>query len=178
MCGRFVLDSSIEELIHEFRATHNQFPEWVPRWNIAPTSHIPIVLEGPKGERSIAPARWSLIPPWSTELTVPYATFNARSETAGQKPTFCGPLEHTRCLIPASGITNGPRWERRSCRTLCIAPPFLSSRLPDYIPGGTPRAMKIQSLQRLFSRGQARVRFEPFMIGCQCLWRKRTGIPG
>ncbi|MFT6973136.1 MAG: putative SOS response-associated peptidase YedK [Pontimonas sp.] len=98
-----MLDSSMEELIKEFRVTHNQFPQWLPRWNIAPTSHIPIVLEGPEGARSIAPARWSLIPSWSTELTVPYATFNARSETAGQKPTFRGPLEHTRCLIPASG---------------------------------------------------------------------------
>ena len=173
-----MLDSSIEELIHEFRATHNQFPEWVPRWNIAPTSHIPIVLEGPKGERSIAPARWSLIPPWSTELTVPYATFNARSETAGQKPTFRGPLEHTRCLIPATGYYEWSEAGTKNCRILCIAPPFLSSRLPDFIPGGTPGGMKVRSPRRLFSRVQAKVRFEPFMIECLCLWKKRTGVPG
>lgn len=93
----------MDALILEFLASSTRFPEWVPRWNIAPTSTIPIVATTSDGERIIGPAHWSLIPSWSTQLTLTYPTFNARSETAAEKPTFRDALKSTRCLIPVSG---------------------------------------------------------------------------
>jgi putative SOS response-associated peptidase YedK len=103
MCGRFALDAEVDELIEEFVLTHNRFPDWAPRFNIAPTQSIPIVLERTPGVRELGPARWSLVPSWSQELTLKYPTFNARSETAHSKPTFRGSVKHHRCLIPATG---------------------------------------------------------------------------
>ena len=103
MCGRFVLDATTDDLIREFLASENTFPGWVPRWNIAPTTFIPIITEPSPSQRIIVRARWSLVPPWSKELTLPYSTFNARSESASTKASFSGPLCASRCLIPATG---------------------------------------------------------------------------
>ena len=51
----------------------------------------------------MGPATWSLIPSWSKEPTLKYPTFNARSETAAEKPTFRDSVKKHRCLIPMSG---------------------------------------------------------------------------
>jgi len=103
MCGRFALDLDMDALIQEFVAEHNRFPDWAPRFNIAPTQMIPIVLERTPGVREVGPARWSLVPSWSRELTLKYPTFNARSETAHTKPTFRDSVKHHRCVIPVTG---------------------------------------------------------------------------
>jgi len=111
MCGRFALDQELDDLIREFVVSENRFPEWHPSWNISPTSTIPIVIEREGGARELEPARWSLTPRWSKELSLKYPTFNARSETATEKPTFRESAKKHRCLIPASGyfewVTNG-----------------------------------------------------------------------
>ncbi len=86
----------------EFVAQTNRFPEWFPRWNIPPTTTIPIVVTTESGERVVSPARWSLVPSWSKELTLTFPTFNARSETAAEKPTFRGSVNSHRCIVPIS----------------------------------------------------------------------------
>jgi putative SOS response-associated peptidase YedK len=101
MCGRFAVDQKLDELIVEFLAAHNRFPDWVPKWNIAPTTTIPVVIDSAEG-RSLGPARWSLTPSWSDTLDTPYPTFNARIETAATKPTFRQTVAHHRALIPAT----------------------------------------------------------------------------
>lgn len=105
MCGRFAMGADLNDLIEAFVADGHRFSEWVPRWNIAPTSTIPLVIDlpstGKSPERLIGPARWSLTPSWSPTLELPYPTFNARSETVGEKPTFRPSLATQRGLIPA-----------------------------------------------------------------------------
>jgi putative SOS response-associated peptidase YedK len=105
MCGRFALDSKIDELIQEFVADGGDYTDWTPNWNIKPTNTVPIVLETTKGElkRRVEGARWSLVPSWSKELTLKYPTFNARSETVSEKASFKQSVPAKRALIPASG---------------------------------------------------------------------------
>ncbi len=105
MCGRYALDAPIETVAQVFEVTHNRFPDWTPRWNIAPTSTVPLIIDTGKagGSRSLGPARWSLTPSWSDTLDTPYPTFNARSETAAEKPTFRDAVKKYRGIIPASG---------------------------------------------------------------------------
>lgn len=82
----------------------NDLPE--PSWNIAPTEQIPIVLESAKTGtvvRRLESARWSLVPSFATQLTSPYPTFNARAESAAEKPTFRSSVASRRALIPATG---------------------------------------------------------------------------
>ena len=105
MCGRFALDLELDGLISEFVAQEHRIPDWAPHWNIAPTSTIPIDIDRADGDtsvRTIGPARWSLTPSWSNTLELKYPTFNARSESAAQKPTFRDAVKHHRCLIPAT----------------------------------------------------------------------------
>lgn len=101
MCGRFALDQELDDLISSFVIQHNRFPDWAPRWNIAPTTMVPLIIDSSDG-RSLGPARWSLTPSWSDTLETPYPTFNARSETAASKPTFRGAVARHRGLIPAT----------------------------------------------------------------------------
>lgn len=103
MCGRFALDQDLDDLIREFVVQENRFPDWYPHFNMAPTSTIPIVLERQPGIREVGPARWSLTPRWSKELVLKYPTFNARSETAAEKPTFRDSVKTHRCIVPMTG---------------------------------------------------------------------------
>jgi putative SOS response-associated peptidase YedK len=72
--------------------------------NVAPSQQVPIVLER-EGERVMAPARWSLLPAWVKEPKVFKASmFNARCESAAEKPSFKEPLRRRRAITPASGF--------------------------------------------------------------------------
>ena len=98
---------SIEDLAAEFDAAY--FPEdrpLPPSWNIPPTSDVSIVLERLiDGElsRQLHIAHWGLVPRWAKEEAVGIRAFNARSETAAEKPTFREALRSRRCAVPAEG---------------------------------------------------------------------------
>lgn len=108
MCGRFAINDEtnaiIEEVVekHGIKALEN-WRAYVPAFNIAPTTQVPIIMHSKReASRVIAPARWSLVPPWSKTIDT-RNTFNARDDTVAEKPTWRGPLKSSRCLIPASG---------------------------------------------------------------------------
>lgn len=105
MCGRFFLRPDLDELLALLEAT----PEGIadlrgPRWNIAPTQDIPILRPGEGGLRSLAPARWGLVPGWWREPDKLPSFFNARAETAATKPSFRASVRYRRVLIPATGF--------------------------------------------------------------------------
>lgn len=113
--------------LEEFR---KEFTEYMlfkelpkPSWNIAPTNDVVILVEDRKqpGTKRAEPARWSLTPPWSPTLTLPYPTFNARSESLTEKRTWKGPLASRRCAIVTTGFYewSGPKGNRQ--------PHFISS---------------------------------------------------
>ncbi|TFD89189.1 SOS response-associated peptidase [Cryobacterium serini] len=106
MCGRLVITDSAPDLAAMFDIEHEgeNLPE--PSWNIRPTDQIPIVLESAKTDphvRRLESARWSLIPSFATESTSKFPTFNARAETAAEKPTFTVSVRSRRALVPATG---------------------------------------------------------------------------
>lgn len=107
MCGRFVQDEELNALLTTFALSGHHFPDYTPRWNIAPTQTIALIREilDPTGGRTrqVGPARWSLVPPWEKTLSVKYSTFNARAETISLTRAFRGALRHQRALIPAGG---------------------------------------------------------------------------
>lgn len=101
MCGRFFLDALPETLAGPFGVA--RFPDWTPRWNLAPTASIPVIREALGQPREALLARFGLIPAFARSITPDLATFNARAETLEQKPTFRDAFRLGRCLIPASG---------------------------------------------------------------------------
>jgi len=102
MCGRYTLYHYEDELDALFAVTGLATAS---RYNIAPTQPVPMVRQRDDGSREALNARWGLIPHWVKELQRFKANlFNARSETAGQKPSFRDALRRRRCLLPASGF--------------------------------------------------------------------------
>jgi putative SOS response-associated peptidase YedK len=102
MCGRYASTLTGEELGRYFHADEIADVELRPSWNIAPTTNVPIVVEKRDDRaRLVTTARWSLVPPFADSLTLKYPTFNARSETVTEKPTFRGSVGHQRAILPA-----------------------------------------------------------------------------
>lgn len=84
--------------------------DWSPRYNIAPTQHVPVVRQNPKKPiREIARMNWGLIPNWAKSPSGAAGMINARGETASTKPAFRDLLRLRRCLIPADGFYE---WKR------------------------------------------------------------------
>ena len=110
MCGRYANTKSGEELGRYFEADEVDAVSMPPSWNIAPTQQVPVVVDRlPKGDpdgvpsRFVTSARWSLVPRFAKELVSPYPTFNARSETVAEKPSFRASLVRSRAILPADG---------------------------------------------------------------------------
>lgn len=116
MCGRFSLLSSAAGLEAFFQLAEIERHD--PRYNIAPTQPILMVIAGnndavPHGrnmaDRRAVLVRWGLIPSWVKDPRDFPLIINARSETAFEKASFRGPMRHFRTLVPASGFYE---WQR------------------------------------------------------------------
>jgi len=111
MCGRFTLAGDLDQIAARFAAKTSDegLWDWEPRYNIAPGAVIPaIAFNGAKG-RSVVPMRWGLHPHWRKEPPEGRPLFNARVETAKEKPSFRTPYKRRRALIPTTGWYE---WER------------------------------------------------------------------
>ncbi|NUL82830.1 MAG: SOS response-associated peptidase [Armatimonadetes bacterium] len=102
MCGRFALCATANELARQFRL--DLAFEIEPRYNISPAEPVLAVRINDAKQRELTHLVWGLIPFWAKDPTIGYKMFNARSETAWEKPSFKGAMRHKRCLIPASGF--------------------------------------------------------------------------
>ena len=101
MCGRFVITSPPEALRQIFG--YLEQPNFPPRYNIAPTQPVPVVILE-NGGRHFRLMRWGLIPSWVKDPRKFTLLINARSETVLEKPAFKESFERRRCLIPADGF--------------------------------------------------------------------------
>lgn len=77
--------------------------------NVAPSETIPLIHNTGDG-LSVNPVRWWLHPHWSKEEpNQKFAMFNARIETVLSAPSFRGPIQHRRGIVPAAGFIE---WQR------------------------------------------------------------------
>ena len=100
MCGRFVITSPPAALREMFG--YIEQPNFPPRYNVAPTQPIPVVLLQ-NGGRHFQLMRWGLIPSWVKDPRTFSLLINARSETVREKPAFKNAIKRRRALIPADG---------------------------------------------------------------------------
>jgi putative SOS response-associated peptidase YedK len=109
MCGRFRL-SRRKQIIEEQFDSADWQDDWSPRYNIAPTQHVPVIRQHSKEPvRQISSMRWGLVPSWAKNTSGAARMINARSETVATKPAFRDPLRLRRCLIPTDGFYE---WKR------------------------------------------------------------------
>ena len=105
MCGRYALAADADELLAAYGVERDAAsPPPVPRYNIAPTQEVPIIVaEG--GARRLRLVRWGLVPAaWSAPDERRAPLINARAESVAARPVFRRPFARSRCLVPASGF--------------------------------------------------------------------------
>lgn len=109
MCGRFAIAperndawATVGDLLGP--EIESMLAALEPRYNIAPSTQIPIIRQHPETRQIEALlARWGFIPHWWKERTPPrFSTINARSEEAATKPLWRDAWLHRRCLIAAT----------------------------------------------------------------------------
>ncbi|MCK9187840.1 SOS response-associated peptidase [Acidithiobacillus sp.] len=101
MCGRYAVDPrKLERLV---RLLSLPEPKFTAHFDIHPSQTVPVIRDAGNGPEW-AMMRWGLVPHWAKEAKTAYSTFNARVETAAQKPAFREPWKHRRCIIPATGF--------------------------------------------------------------------------
>lgn len=121
MCGRFVIARERDEVAELFEVEQVNLSGSIISYNIAPTQQVPIIVEREidgTPSREIHPARWGLLPSFAMDQSGP-PLFNARIETALEKPSFKEATQKKRCVIPASGYFE---WNREKT-PLFIHPP-------------------------------------------------------
>lgn len=110
MCGRFTLDQEADAIANAFTADVTPIrPVHRPRYNIAPTEHVPVVVAAPGGRRA-GPMRWGLLPHWARDPRAGARMINARAETVATRGAFSESFRARRCLVPATGFYE---WESR-----------------------------------------------------------------
>ncbi|MFD1329422.1 SOS response-associated peptidase [Mycoplana ramosa] len=109
MCGRFALTEPAARL-EEFLDVVD-VEEFPPRYNIAPTQPILVIISGDRQgpgsnlpERKAMLVRWGLTPSWVKDPREFPLLINARAETAIDKASFRAAMRHRRILVPASGF--------------------------------------------------------------------------
>lgn len=102
MCGRYTLFTDPERLAERFQA---ELPadSLRPRYNAAPTQHLPVILNG-GSPRRIERLQWGLIPFWAKDPGIGSRMINARRETVAEKPAFRAAFRKRRCLVLADGF--------------------------------------------------------------------------
>jgi putative SOS response-associated peptidase YedK len=112
MCGRFAtgdvtqakMVETIDTILDGPITVEEDQPPPVNGWNIKPTQQINIIYRA--DEQLIASTgRWWFVPHWHKGDVKDWkaTTFNAKIETAFEKPTFRNAWISGRCLIPAVG---------------------------------------------------------------------------
>ena len=114
MCGRFSLTIELDDLLERFQIQQTRIEDYVPRFNIAPSQQIPVVIKADDMNR-LGTLRWGLIPFWAKDPSISNKLINARSETAHEKGSFKHALKKRRCLILSDGFYE---WKRTNNRKI------------------------------------------------------------
>ena len=103
MCGRYALTLPHDAMAQAFAAAPaNDLPDG-PRWNVCPTTQVP-VIRAREGGRALVSMRWGFLPHWYETPTDGPLLINARAETVATKPAFRAACRKRRCIVPATGF--------------------------------------------------------------------------
>ena len=102
MCGRYIITADLGSIFVRF-GIRDEAMDYRPRYNVAPTDPVPVVLDdgsGPHGEM----VRWGLVPWWAKDIKVGARMINARAETLATSAAFKEAFQRRRCLVIADGF--------------------------------------------------------------------------
>lgn len=101
MCARYQRELTHTQLEGLLRLVESHIFD--ARADVRPTDPAPVVLFSRlRGGLMSTPMAWGLVPSWAKDRGIARKTFNARSETAREKPAFRSAWHHRRALVPAT----------------------------------------------------------------------------
>ncbi len=101
MCGRFV-QFWFDEFFLDIMGIAEPPPGFTPNYNVAPTQRAWVVLDD--GQRRLEAFHWGLVPFWAKDTKGGSRLINARSESAGEKPSFRAAFKARRCIVLSNGF--------------------------------------------------------------------------
>lgn len=101
MCAQFTIKAKKDDFQSLGFAVPESLNEIDERF--LPSKFAPVVVKS-NTELKLTGMRFSLIPSWSKEPKVKFATHNARIETVLEKPTWRKPFESQHCVVPMTGF--------------------------------------------------------------------------
>jgi putative SOS response-associated peptidase YedK len=116
MCVQFMIQRSLKEIGVLFGARVTEEFEFRP--HVFPRYFAPVIGMN-SGERVIKPYAFGLIPHFEKNEKPKMVFHNARVETLQEKPSFKGPFQTSRCLIPLESFleyiweTESKKWVAR-----------------------------------------------------------------
>jgi putative SOS response-associated peptidase YedK len=100
MCSRYVLKrEDLQKIAQQFRV---QTLEFHSRYNIAPSSTVPVLRQRAGEAAELTGMRWGLIPSWTKADAPVKPLINVRSETLATR--FKTAMKSRRCVLPATGF--------------------------------------------------------------------------
>lgn len=96
MCAQYTLKVELTQLKALFQIESKLV---VIDERFLPYKTAPVLVES-QSKTLLSAMNFSLIPSWSTEPKVKFATHNARIETVEEKPTWKIPFERQHCIVP------------------------------------------------------------------------------
>lgn len=97
MCAQYRIKAKLKELEFYFNVTVEDVIDWID--HMLPHSRAPVYLPD-----QIRLMKFSLLPSWSREPKVKFATHNARLETITEKPTWKKPFLNNHCVVPMTSF--------------------------------------------------------------------------
>jgi len=115
MCGRFAVTLPPERFREAYG--YEEAPNFPPRYNIAPTQPVGVVLQDGEARR-FRLMRWGFLPGWVKDAKDFPLVINARRESITQKPTFRAAIRRRRCVFLADAFYE---WQREGDRKVPFA---------------------------------------------------------
>lgn len=102
MCAQFILKTQANKLSLKYGI---KVPENLIEIDerYLPYKNAPVVVQS-QDVRKLVRMNFSIVPSWSKDPKVKFATHNARIETVLEKPTWQKPFESQHCIVPMSGF--------------------------------------------------------------------------
>ena len=104
MCGRCTISvEKLESILEYFKAAPApEFREYLPRYNVAPSQRVPVIVAKEDGKRFLTDCSWGFVPPWGEKEGAFQA--NIRNDTIRKNRFFHDRLLHNRCVFVADGF--------------------------------------------------------------------------
>src|SRR3712207_6686246 len=102
MCGRFAAAPPPDELARYFAVHEVAETLLEPRYNVAPTDDVAVVVER-EDTRRLDVFHWGFVPFWAKDPSIGNRMINARAEGLAESNAFRRAFERRRCIVPADG---------------------------------------------------------------------------